>query len=1064
MLSRRESLLDNFRFIAFGSVLMIGLTVSARTVALWPIEWDPVSGVKDFRCAVDPLNDLVNSDGAADTSPIGWNLPPNPDGNPHIFYPVSRSAFTANGASRLQNTTSPLLQQALLPIHDFTLEGFIRFDVLPTASAWQVIARSLPGSTDSDYYWMWTFRKPNDAEEKYRFQVYTGGQHNGDLGGTSFSPPEGFVGSWHHVALVYTCNHNGTGKYKVYLDGTVVLDDTHGVKNQEPIDTNPNLMLGGRDGNYLKGALDYWRLSDEALTADRFLNAGEGSGTLVPPAVRSTTVAYWKMSENADGTLDVKDYVGTANLTKSFSLNGVNYTALPNDDCAFAGKTPPNAAVTLGTDNAGCLSMQSPGSGLLQPTLGAKLLPNASFTVEGWYRPHQEQGGSGKSVLRDRGRLVCVRDDQLKFAWSLFLVTDVYGNRSFCLEAADDTTVDGGTALADGAFANGLIAAADDVWHHIALVYDVSAAEGKGVWTLSLDGTACGTVTNVRAPQWSGTAFTPTRFCLGGTEMFGISKNDTHDQVFGYYDTWRVCSAALPRTALMCVEGGEAATGVLALWPFDSNAGIVATGNDERNAYAFNGYTVDSSWTSSDAAVDGGPAITNPDPSPRFKGDSTTATKSIEVKSGAGTFCTTDRRVLDLIGNGKCDWTFETWVRRTAAIGTWELILGGCTDPGNFTSLQLNYSYRTDGFKLLNRAVGWGGDTGFANTTDAVPNDGKFHHVALVQDYRSGSETYYFLYVDGVLVSSVYSTSAASQNLAGVIFGGRTSGNYCHCAFGGTRLSDVALSTNQFLCAEKETFEGEPTDKRTLAYWSFDAEDGPDEIASQVASGYRLEVVGGTAVGTSAQAVDFIRQPDTTVGFIGDAKFNAGSVNVSGVCLERDLNLGAALDYDRPFTVEGWLKWTPAASSARVALFGTSTSAFGAGWRVSIDASGDTPRLVLVARTDSPAQPLVSSTLVSDVSGWANEWKHVALTYDPAAGNGTWKFLVDGTEVVSALENVRSAEKCFAGMTAFRIGCAADDGMTAFSGALDEWRITCGVRTAEDILFRPRKGMVLIFR
>lgn len=53
MLSRRESLLDNFRFIVFGSVLLIGLTVSARTVALWPIEWDPVSGVKDFRCAAD---------------------------------------------------------------------------------------------------------------------------------------------------------------------------------------------------------------------------------------------------------------------------------------------------------------------------------------------------------------------------------------------------------------------------------------------------------------------------------------------------------------------------------------------------------------------------------------------------------------------------------------------------------------------------------------------------------------------------------------------------------------------------------------------------------------------------------------------------------------------------------------------------------------------------------------------------------------------------------------------------------------------------------------------------
>lgn len=62
MLSRRESLLDNFRFIVFGSVLLIGLSVSARTVALWPIEWDPQTGEKDLRCAVDPQSTTKGTD------------------------------------------------------------------------------------------------------------------------------------------------------------------------------------------------------------------------------------------------------------------------------------------------------------------------------------------------------------------------------------------------------------------------------------------------------------------------------------------------------------------------------------------------------------------------------------------------------------------------------------------------------------------------------------------------------------------------------------------------------------------------------------------------------------------------------------------------------------------------------------------------------------------------------------------------------------------------------------------------------------------------------------------
>lgn len=1049
--------------VFFGAALAAEL-LQGRTVALWPIEFDPQTGEKNLRCAVDPRNDLSCSVGKADAGITAWNLPPNPDAFPHIFYPVSRSAWNLNGEGEIGvKSSATAVRDALMPLNDFTIEGYVRFDALPTAAGWQVLVRSIPGSVDSNYYWMWTLRKPDDAKEQYRFQVYTGGQNNGDLYGTLFTPSADFVGTWHHIALVFTFGASETeSRYQVYLDGAEVLNQTR-FKKTAPGGTwpGPNILIGGRGSQRTPGAFTYWRVSDQALAASAFLNAGGGEGTLVPQAVRTSTVAYWKMTTNEDGSLDVKDYVGTANLTKGFTQNSINSAALPCDDCAFTGQQPPNTTVTLAVANAGCASLQTPGSGLRHEGIGGRLLPTGSFTIEGWYRPHQE-AGTGLYDTNDFGRILCVCDlADTNYAWSLKVTKDLAGARSFSLVAGDDTTFEGGAALADGVFPSAALAATDDAWHHLALVYDATQAESKGAWTLYLDGAVCGTVANVRTPAYAGTTYA---LYIGGSERFGLSVNRAKDAVFGHYDTWRVAAAALQANQLMCAADGVAATDVLALWPLDSCRGLALTGVSDISAtYKFNSVAANSTFDGN-AVLDAAPAISNPDVSPRFDGRETAATKSVSFTNGNGRFICMDRRVLDLIGDGRQDWTLEMYMRRAAAIDSdWEILLAGCQNLGNFTSLQLNYSYRTDGFKLLNTAVGWGGDQPFSGTTDALPNDGEFHHVALVQDCRGGTIPEYRLYVDGELKSTQRPGAANFKSLGGLIFGGRTNGSIFHGAYGGMRLSEGALPTNQFLCAAQESFGAEPTDFRTMAYWSLDAGDGSDEIASQVAPGYRLSVESGTATGEEAQAVSFIRCPDATEGFIGDAKVNAGSVRVAGVGLAETQKLGAYLDFGRPFTVEGWMK-AEVADGAKTALFGTAETVGDSGWRVFVDATGAKPALKLFAKTPQLGTPLVSATLVEDISAWADEWKHVALVYDPVANDtGTWTLLVDGV-AVAMRTNAFAATGLGSGKTVFRIGASPTDTMEGFTGGVDEWRVTCGVRTAENILYRARKGVVVIFR
>ena len=85
--------------------------VQAKTIALWPIEYNQAVGVMDGRCVIDAQNDLsyhniASQDTAVSTWGIGWNLPPNPDTTPNLLcspYNATYVCATTNKTSFLAN-------------------------------------------------------------------------------------------------------------------------------------------------------------------------------------------------------------------------------------------------------------------------------------------------------------------------------------------------------------------------------------------------------------------------------------------------------------------------------------------------------------------------------------------------------------------------------------------------------------------------------------------------------------------------------------------------------------------------------------------------------------------------------------------------------------------------------------------------------------------------------------------------------------------------------------------------------------------------------------------------
>ena len=1021
----------------------------ANTVALWPLEYDPLNPDNGGRCAVSSDNDLTVSNvtrhGSALEDGPGWNLPPNPDTTDGLrFAPLNRSVIGCSSSGQGSFLVSAdFARRYLLPSKDFTFEGWIKLASLPGNGGFFMIANAF-GSSDANRF-LFTFRNNSggytsatdpDDKEWYSFQVWHGRPAVGEcvLWKPKGDDLAGLTSGWHHFALSHTPRAEASGKaeWKFFWDGdckTTVQTEPQA----DPVDANvgdPSFWIGARDrGNMMDAWIDCCRVSDKVLDASELLCAG-GQGTVVEPPASDPTVAYWPLGKSAEGTVDGTPAVGEAYLGGCFldSPNGgvaANRLLVADDDCAFKGAAP-NAASTLKApaDSTGCLCV--PGNIENLAFLDVKNLGNDltllnDFTVEGWY----------KFELRDPKRPLdgwahlCGARATSGWTWQLKVNSD--GTNYLSLHVSyDGTNIHGANPPDFGPVTPG-------VWTHIALVYDADGGgDGKGLWTCYRDGALAGTLVNTVAIPSDAAVNVP-----------NLRFSDTAMCATGCLDHWRVCKAALEPDQFLCAASGRDASNVLAYWPFDAQNGVCIDGTDLTGNYTIENprsadrlcKAVDDTPPQADLPADAG--------SVGFAND-----------GGYSSYLyTTDPSVNAVFA--KDAWTFETWMKRTVEDSSWQLLMFAATlnvtltaSPGSFC----NFSYRPQngqGFVMHSSAVAPGvADTPFKGAdgqTIQIPLN-EWVHVGLTMQIVKQIATW-TLYTNGVRAAALTGTGPGIRNtVCGVLVGGRpNSGNSFRGRLAGVRFSDGLLDPTQFLCSRKP-------EKKQLAFWPINCKGGQLDLSGSDGVNAVLSGVGATGSPLRSRG-RFTLLPGVS---------NAGSAALSATgCLASALPDPSTHYLGGAWTVEGWVKWN-GATGANQTIVGNWNGTDLGGWRLSLDAGSSPAKFRLVFKARRPGTVVADGEFAADASALADGWHHLALSYDPAAYRGVWSLAIDGV-AVGTVPNAYAPAADSWGDDGLRLGADAN-GDAAFNGLVDMWRISSGVLTVEETLWQEALGLLMLFR
>ncbi len=1058
----------------WGGVVLPLSRAEAKTVALWPMEFDERNATGNLRCMIDPANDM--SQGAdtylawrRDGAP--WALPPNPDTDRHVYdWNNSWALWSTNWPSGAGNyicrAESDAIHHALSVTNDFTLEGWINVHTVPDESGWFILANARGGSSKKGG-WIWSMRCQKQSGFNPDFELYVSDDGSGfndkPLGGIWFTDLTGLTNVWMHVAMVHRAQKaNNKSEWAMYTNG-VLYASVEG-KAFSPTETDYTtdrwIELGGRNNGSaqrFKGGLDYWRLSDVALAPSEFLCAG-GEGTAAP-VDPSASRFHWPLDRTAQGTIDVASRLGQASFSSGFPLPVENSTGwyLPSLDAAFEGQ-PPNTTVALPGGNAGSFFAPKGGFCWRFAELGRKLEVDQDFTVEGWFKPRRCDGTEQRVQYMFNTRIS-------HGGWALGFQNS--GNR-WCLQLFAQQTNEVG--LAGNAPLSGDLSDWSD-WKHVALVYDHAAGDGRGVWTTYLDGKFERCHTNNVAPS-----------DVTGSEYFHIGgRVGTTTTFHGGVDCVRVTARALAPNQLLCATKNPQAVDaadVLGFWPLDCSAdGLACNGKDLTGQYSF----ADADAIPANrkpASVADAPTIPNPDATWIFAGGTNltgaTAFNCAESENATHSYLLTSDKAVQDVFHGASGWTAECYVKRTAAISDWEIIFGTMEETPLTTGvgMKLNFTYRSSGFVMYDNW--WMANAGISDTKfpDSTPDDlpvGAWKHVALVCSYVTVDEArmlVYEVFVDGVSRGTVTSPAQSSWR-SGPLFvlGGRPhSGNSFKGYISSVRLSARPLSPAEFLCAPSEPQPAvQPV---TWAMWSLDWTGNALDLGSRVTAGAHFLSV-ADASGSSETARARVPRADETLDFIGDPKQNTGSVTLGPDGYLSVNSLGSRTETDTPFTIEGWVKWVGASSAkGREMIVGNYRHIASRGWRLYVDTTGATPALCLFAAPGYPYSPLVGhAQLVADVSSWKDAWKHIALVYDPKAGKGIWTCYVDG-KVAGSTENLWAPQGAKYDMQVFGLGTiiADDPNFSAFAGGYDMWRLSFGALTPEEFLYKLADGSLLIIR
>ncbi|MGN0847127.1 MAG: LamG-like jellyroll fold domain-containing protein [Kiritimatiellia bacterium] len=1049
--------------VLLGLGLAAAGVASARTVALWPLEVFPNNGGIDARCAVNPANDfaVVADNAKAEAQGMAWSLPPNPDTARTAWRPLNEAAVrnVPGGGMDTGLLYNDRVGDCLARECAFTVEGFVKLLDLPESNKWSVVMTAFNDNGGDPHRWVLSFRRQPKHNYACSWVLYAQDGGGGDVDLHVYDSEEAsyaLTNTWMHVALTHQPTDDNKEVWKLYLDGALVGEKVQAI----PIRARNahRFSLGAREGNQpnpLPAVLDYWRISDEVLEPEGFLNAG-GAGTQI---ARSSTVSYWPLDLTPNGGVDGRDAVGDSPLIGGNGFNNMGAFRESrlgaSEDCAFTGN-PPNPTVTLPGGNAG--SLQGCATSASLQTDGAMLNLAQDFTVEGWFAPRICE----RAVKGTNAQAVCylfgTRPDYGR-GWNLEYRASGEKDVSFVIYARDQKN----NVLVDNACVSGDYDMANwyETWHHVALTYDADGgANGFGRWELFIDGVRTGGCDNARvaSPITDGRPFSP-----GG-------RGNIYERSFqGKMDCLRVCTAVLAPEQFMCTANGTAATDIYALWPLNVSRGVAlnledVSGNDRHFA------KLDSMASKQQvtAAPGDAPEISNPDSTPAFRGSRTHLTGSTGFRKLSGDnqhracLVTGSSHVMDAVKDRQ-GFTLECYYKRDAeATRDQECLFVVCSGA----SARARIFRKGDGLYVWESMYANPNldDTRIPGTADGDLVAGVWHHLAVVHTIEKVDgvdRTVWRVYVNGVLKGEASQTARdffdTSVNFLTV--GGRwfADNNSVNGNLSSVRLSRGALAPAEFLCATPaESVVALP---QTVAYWPIDASGNGLANLADAESPLAAE---GTAQAQTESACASIPNVMALTNLVtGAARRNQGSyaLGESGALLAE--SVGFALSLCVPFTVEGWLKYDASGAAAEQDLVTAGEGEAMGGVRIWIERAGAAHRLRVKARGAWPCTPFVDAAFDVDLAAFAGVWTHLAIAYDPEDGMGSWSLFVDGKPVGGKVCNFYYPTVTdYFRSGAFRIGSTE----RPLAGEVDMWRLTAGALAPTELLYAAPSGMVIFVR
>ena len=599
-------------FVCAGATALFAFLAQAKTVAYWPMVLDPATGGTSRKIADASGNDYdlnvaLSDEQAANTEVIPFAYPPNGPSDVTISScaeilegtKVTVNAFE-RGTSATQTVDPLILAMGLL--NDFTIEGYMYVKSMKhaTSNADTIIAFSgMSGSGD----WIWNLTEPTkDSNTRNVVVSIRSGNKVGNSGVLTTIDDDEILGGWHHYALVFKFNVDGSNsQWTFYLDG--VNRGSQLMKNHDA-STNvqqDRFLLGGVNSTARKvfdAKFAFWRVSDTALSANAMLCH----------RTFDTTVAYWPMNvyTNASERI-VPDVVDERNtlLVRDPTKGGVSWT---DNDISWT--TPPNPDAELAAAGIACPSRMMVRSGNNTTKIDGQCRPVFStaadapvleatkltkgFTIEGFLK-FTTLPANGKNQMLVYNTYA----EKGGWVWNHY-GPDADGNLSMKVTYQSVQGSRQTLTLCDQIRPEDLL----NVWNHYALTFTPDNGNAQTEWRFYLNGRLLGKDTTM--PAYVDYEFNDPKFY-----MSGAPTSSSGQSLLGDMTCWRVSNKALRPSAFLCggafpvipadalvwkgtPTSGEWSTGIVTNW--DANGAAVAW-TDGKDAY------FDDSFVRNDIAI-----------------------------------------------------------------------------------------------------------------------------------------------------------------------------------------------------------------------------------------------------------------------------------------------------------------------------------------------------------------------------------------------------------------------------------------------------------------------------